>query len=138
MINAPDTNWDRLYLRVRSSPLGGDFPRERFIRTPIQVITDILEWLDSEEQRTANLYSHAIGNLGVELAAIAHGFAGGKGKKPEIQPKDFYPYPNWKPLTDGPSAGPSAETKRILGQVFRRRHIPPHVYTHLLGTPEGE
>lgn len=134
----PATDWDRIYMRIRASALGVDFPRERFIRTPIGAITKLIMWVDSEEERLANLYSHAVGNLGVELAHIAHGFAGGKGKSPDIKPKDFYPYPEWKPLTEGPTDGPSVETKLTLGRVFRKRQIPPHVYVHLMGSPEGE
>jgi hypothetical protein len=37
-LRMPLTNWDRIWMRLRSSALGADFPRERFLRTPIRAI----------------------------------------------------------------------------------------------------
>lgn len=123
-------------MRIRASALGGDFPRERFVRTPIQAIADILQYLDSEEQRLLNLQSAAVGKLGVQMAYIAWGMSGGKGKPPDIKIDNFFPFPDWKPLKKQPGLGPSSETVEALAELFRKRQIPPHVYVSLRTPPE--
>jgi hypothetical protein len=139
VLRTPETDWDRLYLRVRTSALGADFPRERFLRTPITALGDLLLYLENEEQRQANIQSAAVGKLGVQLAYIAWGFAGGKGGKPQVELKHFLPFPEWQPLvTESASIGPTPETRSILTRLFKERKIPAHVYTQLTSSPEDD
>jgi hypothetical protein len=71
------TDWDALYLRLRSSSLGQDFPRERFLRTPLCAISTALEFISNEEQRTHNLASVTTAKLCLQLISQA-GDAGGE------------------------------------------------------------
>ena len=123
-------------MRVRSSPLGADFPRERFLRTPIRVILETIEFLDNEEKRHFNLISSTTAKLCVQLVWTAYGFAGGKGPKPQVELKDFLPFPDWRPPEDGQEAGPSPTTRAMLSRLLRERRIPMPIYTELISPPE--
>lgn len=121
---------------MRASALGADFPRERFLRTPVQAILKLLKYIESEEQRVANVYSAATAILGVQMAFIAHGFSGAKGGKPKVTLSDYLPFPDWKPPTEVVRDGPSPETKAVLISLLRERRIPMHVFTQLNSSPE--
>lgn len=96
-------------------------------------------YLENEEQRQANIQSAAVGKLGVQLAYIAWGFAGGKGGKPQIELKHFLPFPEWEPAGDTtPRDGPTPETRTVLAELFREHRIPAHVYTQLSSSPEND
>lgn len=139
MLRTPETDWDRLYLRLRMSPLGSDYPRERFLRTPIAALGELMVYLENEEQRQANIQSAAVGKLGVQLAYIAWGFAGGKGGKPQVELKHFLPFPEWKPsLPTSTLDGPTPETRSMLTRLFKERKLPAHVYTQLTTSPEDD
>lgn len=118
------------------SPIGADFPRERFLRTPVQAILKLLKHIESEEQRVANVYSASTAILGVQMAFIAHGFSGSKGAKPKVSLSDFLPFPDWKPPTEVLRDGPTTDTKAVLISLLRERKIPMHVFTHLSTSPE--
>jgi hypothetical protein len=123
-------------LRLRTSALGADYPRERFLRTPISALGEVMLYLESEEQRQANIQSAAVGKLGVQLAYIAWGFAGGKGGKPQVELKQFLPFPEWEPLSNNtPRDEPTPETRSTLALLFKERRIPAHVYTQLTTSP---
>lgn len=82
--------------------------------------------------------SVATAKLGIQLAYIAWGFSGGKGAKPKLKPEDFFPFPDWKPLSKKETLGPSPITKMTLARLFKQRRIPPHVYTQLMASPEDD
>lgn len=119
------------------SPIGVDFPRERFLRTPIGAIVKVLKHIDSEEQRTTNLQSSAVAVLGVQLAYIAWGFSGSKSGKPKVKLQDFLPFPDWRPPGAKVQEGPSEETRAVLTQLLRTRQIPMHVFTQLVTATES-
>lgn len=125
-------------MRIRCSGLGADFPRERFMRTPTKVLSKVLQYLESEEQRHANILSASTSMLGVQIAYIAHGMGGGKAPKPKVDLKDFLPFPNWKPLAEEgePKTGPSPSTKVALARLLRERRIPAYVFSQLNSSPE--
>lgn len=97
----------------------------------------MLTYVDSEEQRQANIANSGVGKLGVQLAYIAWGFSGGTGPKPQVDLKDYLPFPEWKPLKTAPELGPTKETKALLTRLLKERRLPPHVYTVLSSPPEG-
>jgi hypothetical protein len=64
------------------------------------------------------------------LIQIAHGFSGSKRSAPKAQPRDFLPFPDWKPAS-ATADGPDAPTKFILSELVRTRRVPLHVYAAL-------
>lgn len=130
-----DTDWDSIYLRVRSSALGEDFPRERFLRTPVRSIIKVLQFIDNEEQRHINLQSGTTAQLAVQIIHIAHAMSGARGQKPKIQPKDFLPFPDWSPES-AKNEGPTPETRTLLTKLLKQRRISMAVYAQLVTPPE--
>jgi hypothetical protein len=108
------------------------------MRTPVSALGEVLQHLDNEEQRQANIHSAAVGKLGVQLAYIAWGFSGGKGPKPQIDLKDFFPFPKWEPPGAALRIGPTPETHSILTGLLKEGRIPAHVYTQLTAPPEDD
>ena len=68
--------------------------------------------------------------LSALLIQVAHGFSGSKRPAPKSNPRDFLPFPDWKP-TAAPSDGPDAPTKFILSELVRTQRMPLHVYAAL-------
>lgn len=119
------------------SALGDDFPRERFLRTPISIIRWALREIDDRDKALANLTALPVARLTQILIQIAHGFSGSKRPAPKLEIKDFLPYPDFRPAShtaDGPDAG----TKFILTELGKQRRIPIHVLTALLTPVEQQ
>lgn len=135
VLRRPDTDWDAIYLRLRCSALSSDFPRERFLRTPVSVITRALEYIDSEEKRQHNVAASTTAKLCLQVIAIAHGMAGAKGKAPKLELKDFLPFPDWTPENVKPE-GPSDETRRIMTSLLKQGLLPMGVYAQLITAPD--
>lgn len=118
------------------SPLGTDFPRERFLRTPVRVIRWTLRQLEDYEQSKANLEALTTARLTQVVLQIAHGFSGSKRAAPRITAKDFLPYPDWRPASQE-ADGPDQPTRFILSELGHKRQIPMHVLTALM-TPADQ
>lgn len=129
-LRVPLTDWDELYFHLKASPLGGDFPKEVFLRTPVAVIRKALGRVASFEQEQANVASVSTARLTSVLINVAHGFSGSKGPPPKIKVQDFLPYPDWKP-EKAENQGPSEITSAVLVTLFRERRIPAHVFAAL-------
>ena len=113
------------------SPLGEDFPRERFLRTPISTIRWVLRQLDDQEQSQANLAALPVARLTQIVLQVAHGFSGSKRAAPKTKVQEFLPFPDWRPSATE-ADGPDQPTKFILTELGRQRRIPVHVLTALL------
>lgn len=138
---APRSNWDQIYLRIRMSPIGADFPRERFLRTPISGIQDLLAYLDNEEQRRINLSSSSVAMLAYQVASIAFGM-GGQKPPAEMTTESFLPFGGWKPAADlfspeGDTPHPISSPSRTPGlldkltRLLKQQRLPVHVYLDL-------
>lgn len=134
MRSAP-TDWDAVYIRLRTSALGADFPQERFLRTPVGTIRMVLRELEQREQAEANLNALATARLTQLVVQVAHGFSGSKRPPPKVAVKDFLPYPNWRPVT-AEAEGPDQPTRFVLGELGRKRMIPIHVFAALMTPAE--
>lgn len=117
------------------SALGEDFPRERFLRTPISTIRWVLRQLDDREQAQANLEALPTARLTQVLIQIAHGFFGSRRAAPKTKVQEFLPFPNWRPAT-AEADGPDQPTRFILTELGRKRRLPIHVLTALLTPAE--
>lgn len=113
------------------SALGSDFPRERFLRTPLTVIRWILRELDDRDKGQANLQALPIARLTQIVLQVAHGFSGSKRPAPKIEAKDFLPWPDWRPASQQ-ADGPTAPTKFVLADLGRKQLLPIHVLTALM------
>ena len=126
------------------SALGVDFPRERFLRTPVRIIMDLIQYIDNEEQRQYNLASSATAMLSYQVVGIASGMGG--EKVPEhISTDTFLPFPRWKakenlfteeqPAMQRPENDPTpsnrSTTKQIMLSLLKQRRIPPDVFLAL-------
>jgi len=115
---------------VRSSAVGGDFTQASFLRTPVSTLRWLLQRIDDTERATANQNSATTAALAATVIQIAHGMSGSKRAAPKVLPRNFLPYPDWKPST-ATTDGPDAPTKFILSELVRTRCIPMHVYAAL-------
>jgi len=113
------------------SDIGQDYPRERFVRTPVGTIRRVLRHLDDLEQRKANERALTTARLSQLVVQIAHGFSGSKKSPPKVTAKEFLPYPDWKPSSEQ-GDGPDQPTKFVLTQLVRQMRVPLHVYTALM------
>lgn len=129
-MRSPETDWDTIYFRIRISPMGPDFPRHKFLRTPISVLRWVIEKLDDMDQVKANMESITSARMADMMLKIAHGFSGSKKSPPNTKPTDFLPFPEYRPPT-AESDGPSEPTKFVLTELIRSFQIPMHVYVAL-------
>jgi hypothetical protein len=129
-LRSDPTDWDDIYFQLRYSRLGDDFPRERFLRTPCHVIYSTLEKIRQQEQLEANISATTTAQLTNLLIQIAHGFSGSKKKPPQTKPKQFLPFPEWRPPTSK-STGPSVVVRSTLDRLVVARRIPLQIYAQL-------
>ena len=113
------------------SAIGVDFPRERFLSTPITTIRWILRELDDRDKGQANLEALPIARLTQIVLNVAHGFSGSKRPAPKSDAKDFLPWPDWKPASTQ-ADGPTGPTKFVLADLARKQLLPIHVLTALM------
>ncbi len=119
-----------MYVRIRCSPLGEDYPSAKFLRTPIRTIRRVIQLIDDQEKYKSNVASLTSAQLACVVLQTAHAFSGSKGRGPKSIPKDFLPFPKWKPSSEQ-SDGPDQATLHILGSLVRTFSIPLHVYAGL-------
>jgi len=84
----------------------------------------------------ANTQSVSTARLTAVLIQIAHGLSGSKKPAPKIHPREFLPFPDWKPVAAA-ADGPDAPTKFILTELVRTRQLPLHVYAALAAGASG-
>lgn len=118
------------------SPLGGDFPPDRFLRTPISTVRWLLRQLDDRDQAKANIQSLTTARLAQIVLQVAHGFSGSRRPAPKSKVEDFLPFPEWKPAS-AEGDGPDQPTKFVLTELISARRIPLHVFTALITHPES-
>ena len=136
-MRGPLTDWDGFYLRLRTSKLGDDYPRKRFLRTPISLLKKAYDFISNQEQAEANRAAMTQAAMTDLMLKIAHGFSGSKKKAPNTKPKDFLPYPDYRPL--GTAADEAdAPTKFILTELVKRFAIPIHVFVALNGRVDDQ
>lgn len=95
----------------------------------------VLRELDDYEKSQANLRSISVARLTTTLISIAHGFSGAKGPAPQVEAKQFLPFPDWSP-EGAPEDGPTEETRSVLMQLFKRGQLPHFVFTSLINPPK--
>lgn len=136
ILRAAPPDWDDVYLRLRASCFGADYPSHVFLRTPIGVVRRLLSFISDEDQRKANEASMTQAQVCNLILNVAHGLSGAKGGAPKTRPKDFLPYPQWKPKSSKGSEGPSDGTRFILSTLANKRRIPLHILSALMTSPE--
>lgn len=109
-LQRPITNWDEVYIRIKLSPLGGDFNPQVFLATPVRIISWLLDQLNLHECRQQNAASISTAYLNHQLLWAIYGQGGGKGPKPTAKVKDFLPYP--QTLSDS-SKGPQGRGANV-------------------------
>jgi hypothetical protein len=117
------------------SPLGADFPRERFLRTPISTIRWVLRQIDDYEKAAANIASVTAAQLTQVVIQVAHNFSQSHGPGPTTKPQQFLPFPDWHPQ-DEHKKELDPTTKDILAKLLKKGQIPIHVFAALSTEPE--
>ena len=114
--------------------MGADFPRERFLRTPISVLKWVMDKVMDKEQADANLASLSTARMADLLLRVAHSYSGSK-KKPKGAPKDWLPFPDYRPNRQEAEQA-DEPTKFILSELVHRFDIPVYVFVALNGRVE--
>jgi hypothetical protein len=117
--------------------LGADFPVEKFLKTPINVITRVVQEVTRLEQYRANLEASSIAKLATRLDQIAHIHFQFPGEC-KAEPKDYIPFPDFDPEADKKQAkGPSRGTELVLRELISKYRIPMHVFVALMKPGES-
>jgi len=130
-MRSPLTDWDSFYFRIRTSSIGEDFPRERFLRTPISTLKWVLDKIVDKEQAEANLSSLSTARMADLLLKVAHGFSGSKRPAKGVA-KDWLPYPDYRPSKREADQA-DEPTKFILSELVHRFEIPVYIFVALNG-----
>lgn len=117
------------------SALGVDFPKDRFLRTPVGLIRWVLTQIDNKEKAEANIYSVTTAQLTHLVLQVAHGFSGSKKPPPKSQPTNYLPFPNWKPA-ESKQVGVDDSTRFVLVELVKQKALPMHVFTALVTPPD--
>lgn len=114
-----------LYLQLRCTPVGADYPKEIFIRTPVGLITHLLKSCHEDERRRANIGSISTAKLTQVVISVAQGFGGSKERN-RTKISDFLPFE-----LDQQSSEVEERTKQILTTLIKSQRIPAHVIAAL-------
>lgn len=91
----------------------------------------VLDRVTEKEQADSNLSSVSTARLCDLLLRVAHGFGGSK-KNVRSAPRDWLPYPDFRP--NGKEAEQADEaTKFVLAELVQRFQIPVYVFVALNG-----
>lgn len=112
--------------------MGADFPRERFIRTPISLLKKAYDFVINQDEAEANRAAITQAVTADMLLKIAHGFSASKKRAPNTKPKDFLPHPDYRPL-DSEADEADAPTKFILSELVKQFAIPVSIFVALNG-----
>ena len=119
------------------SKLGGDFPPERFVRTPIKTLRNLLAYVSHAQKVEQNTQASAVAHLGQHITQLAY-MVNGVKETPADRRQFFLPWPNLKEL-DTPESETrsllSETTKEILLDLLAKRLMPPHAIHSLLEPP---
>ena len=117
--------------------MGDDFPRERFIRTPISLLKKAYDYAVNLDQAEANRAAMTQAAMSDMILKIAHGFSGSKKRPPNTKPRDFLPHPDYRPIgSTADEADPP--TKFILTELVKRFAIPVHIFVALNGRVDDQ
>ena len=130
-LRTPPPDWNSIWLRLALSPLGREFPFEKFLRTPCKTIGKCIDAVDNLEQHQANRDSMTQAQTTHLLLMLGHAYSGSKKAPPKAKPVDFLPYPKFKGARDEHS-GPDPTTQFVLTEVARQRRIPAYVLAALM------
>jgi hypothetical protein len=136
-LNSPPTDWDEIYFYIRSSPLGVDFPAEKFVKTPINVITKVMQEATSIQQYRANLEASTTAKLISKIDHVVHAWFQVSGDC-KSEPKDHLPFPDFDTENaKKASKGPSRATELVLRDLITKYRIPMHVFVALMKPGES-
>ena len=114
-----------LYLQLRCTSLGADYPKEVFIRTPIGLISHLLKTCHEDEKRRANIGSISTAKLTQVVLSVAQAFGGSKEPN-RSKISDFLPFE-----LDAQASEAEELTKEILTKLIMSQRIPSHVIAAL-------
>ena len=133
-----ETNWEEVYLVIRGSYIGADFPAERFLRTPVSTIRELLSDIDFRAKYDSNVASVTAAQGVHYLIQYLHRQVYGDKDVPDAPPKSFLPFPELKHPSEGKDeeTGPlKASTKKIIERLASTGRIPIKIKDALLKVP---
>jgi len=115
----------KIYLQIKFCPLGSEYSRESFLRTPVKELSFILSsWHDEQKQR-ANTQSITTAKLAQLVLQVAHSMGGSK-EVVTTKVSDFLPFEFDKEASEQES-----RTKQVLSKIIKSGRIPAHVVAAL-------
>lgn len=133
-----ETNWEEVYLVIRGSYIGADFPAERFLRTPVSTIRELLSDIDFRAKYDSNVASVTAAQGVHYLIQYLHRQVYGEKDVPDAPPKNFLPFPELKHPSEGKDDENGllkASTKKIIEKLASTGRIPLKVKDALLKVP---
>ena len=115
----------KLYMQLRWTPLGNDYPKEVFLRTPLKLLGHLLSRWYEEEKRRANINSISTAKLSQVVLSVAQAMGGGKDPS-RTKISDFLPFE-----LDDEKTEEENITKEILTKLVKSGRIPTHVVASL-------
>jgi hypothetical protein len=137
-LSQSETNWEEVYLVIRGSYIGADFPAERFLRTPVSTIRELLSDIDFRAKYDSNVASVTAAQGVHYLIQYLHRQVYGDKDVPDAPPKSFLPFPELKHPSEGKDeeTGPlKASTKKIIERLASTGRIPIKIKDALLKVP---
>ena len=133
-----ETNWEEIYLVIRGSYIGADFPAERFLRTPLSTIRELLADIDFRTKYDSNVASVTAAQGVHYIIQYLHRQVYGDKNVPDAPPKGFLPFPELKHPSEGKEDEDEflkANTKKIIETLAVSGRIPLKVKDALLNVP---
>ena len=123
-LQQPETEWDKLYLRIASANLNDPkYHAVNFGRLPVSHLSRTLDFIEKRTQTDVNLSSLATARLAsVVVAALS-----GRGAK-RVTAADFLPFDPDKIDSDQKASGLSAEGRKTLKMLLKTRQLPATLF----------
>lgn len=137
MLDSPPTDWDRMYLRIKFSPLGPDFSPERFLATPLRTLLWLIDEIIAYERNQHNIASIATAHLNTQVMWAVYGMGGGKGPKPQAKVQDFLPFPEGDKVRPVETTALLTELRSALRSALGTGDLPYDIFVALWRGPHS-
>lgn len=126
-------------MRLKLSPLGGDFTPEAFLATPVKTLRWLVTKITEHEQYQYNLTAHGTAILNNQVMWALYGMGGGKGPKPKATYKDFLPFPEVLAAEESKIRSERLkQTRKVLTQLLHTGELPYDIVLTLWQGPNGQ
>ncbi len=123
-IQQPQTDWNRLYLRVATANIQDPkYHAENFGRLPLSHLSRTLDYIETRQQMECNLNSLSTARL---ASVVTAALSGRNARK--VTATDFLPYDPDAIDRDKRQSGLSAEGKKTLKMLLKTKRLPVSLF----------